>query len=210
MLSSSLMITTHINNPRSIKFDMKKFLSRLDLKGKAVLDFPAGDGATSEQCHRAGAEVIALDLFPEYFKCPDVVCSSADISNGIPLVDGSVDIIICQEGIEHFTNQLAAFKEFSRVLKPGGKLIITTPSQSCLASKLAHFIFETEHTRRMPPNEIDDIWRDDQARDQTYHGHLFLLGAQKLRTLAAISRLHFDSFQANIISKGSLVLFPFA
>ncbi|MGB0887585.1 MAG: class I SAM-dependent methyltransferase [Vicingaceae bacterium] len=37
--------------------------------------------------------------------------------------DASSDYLICQEGIEHFSDQLASFKEFNRVLKKGGRLI---------------------------------------------------------------------------------------
>lgn len=203
------MISDHINNPRSIKSHIKTFIEQENLNGLTVLDLPAGDGATSKLLHDAGAKVIPLDLFPEYFQFKEISCERADILDGLRFGDESFDLIICQEGIEHFSDQLKALKEFSRILKIGGRLVITTPSRSCLASKFAYLLFEAETSKRMPGNEIDDIWRQDEAAShQIYHGHLFLMGAQQLRTFAAISQLKLIQHRKNILSKGSLILLP--
>ena len=60
----------------------------------------------------------------------DIVC---DIVN-IPEPDDSFDVILCSEVFEHLPDPLTALDEFSRLLKPGGKLIITAPFSS-----LVHF-----------------------------------------------------------------------
>ena len=60
----------------------------------------------------------------------DIVCDIADI----PEVDGSFDVILCSEVFEHLPDPLKALDEFSRLLKPGGKLILTAPFAS-----LVHF-----------------------------------------------------------------------
>jgi ubiquinone/menaquinone biosynthesis C-methylase UbiE len=39
----------------------------------------------------------------------------------IPLIDNYVDMVICFSAFPHFSDKLAAAKEFHRVLKPGGK-----------------------------------------------------------------------------------------
>jgi len=57
----------------------------------------------------------------------------SDISN-IPEADGSFDAILCSEVFEHLPDPLAALDEFLRLLRPGGKLIITAPFAS-----LVHF-----------------------------------------------------------------------
>lgn len=56
----------------------------------------------------------------------DIVC---DIVN-IPEPDASYDVILCSEVFEHLTDPLKALDEFSRLLKPNGKLIITAPFAS--------------------------------------------------------------------------------
>jgi SAM-dependent methyltransferase len=56
----------------------------------------------------------------------DLIC---DIVN-IPEADASFDVILCSEVFEHLPNPIGALVEFGRLLKPGGKLIITAPFAS--------------------------------------------------------------------------------
>lgn len=53
----------------------------------------------------------------------DIVCDITDI----PEPDASFDVILCSEVFEHLPNALVALDEFSRLLKPNGKVIITAP-----------------------------------------------------------------------------------
>lgn len=56
----------------------------------------------------------------------------AFICNGekIPLPDSCMDIVFLMEAIEHFERPFIGFREFHRVLKPGGLCLITTPRPS--------------------------------------------------------------------------------
>jgi len=206
------MIDAHINNPKSPKYYVKKYLDgqKDQLRGKIVLDVPAGNGATTEILLEHGAKVEPFDLFPEYFMLKGIECKRADIADRIPVAGGHADMLVCQEGIEHFSDQLKAFKEFNRVLKPNGRLLLTTPSVSNLAAKLSHLLFESETVRQMPPNEIDDIWMSDKSvSSQIYHGHIFLIGLQKLRILAKLAGFRIREIKYVRLSKGSLLLLPF-
>jgi ubiquinone/menaquinone biosynthesis C-methylase UbiE len=206
------MIDDYINNPKSQKYYVKKYLDshKEEIKNKIVIDIPAGNGVTTEILLENGAKVEPYDLFPEYFMLKNVECKRADIVNRIPVTDDYADILICQEGIEHFSDQLKVFKEFNRVLKINAKLLITTPSYSNLASKFSYFLFESETNKQMPPNEIDDIWMSDKSvSNEIYHGHIFLIGLQKLRILAKISGFKIKEIKYMRLSKGSLFLFPF-
>lgn len=205
------MIDKHIYNPKSPKFYVKRYLDNLknELHDKIVLDIPAGNGATTEILLEIGAKVEPFDLFPEYFMLKNIECKRADIAVKIPVADGHADMLICQEGIEHFSDQLKVFKEFNRVMKSGGKLLITTPSHSNLASKFSYLLFESETSRQMPPNEIDDIWMSDKSlTSELYHGHIFLIGLQKLRIIAKLSGFRIREIKYIRLSKGSLFLFP--
>lgn len=206
------MIDSNILNPKSPKFHIKKYLEgiRSDLVGKCVMDIPAGNGVTSELLLEMGANVEAFDLFPEYFMLKDVRCNFTDVMQSIPVADNHADMIICQEGIEHFSDQLKVFKEFNRVLKMNGQLLITTPSYSNIRSRISYLLFESENFRKMPPNEIDDIWMSDKSLHQEiYHGHIFLIGLQKLRILATLAGFRISEVRYTRISKASVILFPF-
>lgn len=56
---------------------------------------------------------------------PNVII--ADINEPIPLADNYADCVICTEVLEHIKKPYIAMSEFYRILKPGGKLILTTP-----------------------------------------------------------------------------------
>ncbi len=163
-----------------------------DLTGKKVLDIPCGDGRASYEFKKKGATIIALDLFPNKIKLVDISARYADLTEFLPVESESVDYIICQEGIEHIPNQLNVLEEFNRVLKKGGKLLITTPNYSHIRARLSHFLFESDLWKRMPPTEIDGVWFADENAEKLYFGHLFLLGVQHLQSL-----ITFTGFRVN-------------
>jgi ubiquinone/menaquinone biosynthesis C-methylase UbiE len=206
------MVDPHVNNPKSPKFAVKRYLTSIkdELQGKVALDMPAGNGVTSEILLELGCKVEAFDLFPEYFLLKDIECKKADINAGLPVEDNHADYVVCQEGIEHFNDQLKMFTEFNRVLKTGGKLIITTPSISNLAGRLSYSLFETEYYHKlMPPNEIDSVWFGDKTNKSIYYGHIFLIGMQKMRVLGKLSGFKISKINFMRLNKFALFLFPF-
>jgi len=206
------MIDKDIYNRKSPKYYVKKYLDGLksDLENKIVIDIPAGTGVTTEILLDIGAKAVPFDLFPEYFLLTRIECKRADITDKIPVDDDIADMVICQEGIEHFSDQLKVLMEFNRVLKPNGKLLITTPSYSNLSAKFSYLLFESETNKHMPPNEIDDVWMSDKTiTNEIYHGHIFLIGLQKLRIIAKLSGFKIKEIKYVRLSKGSLILFPF-
>ncbi len=169
------------------KYVVKYIDSLDDIEGKIVVDIPAGDGRASYLFNKKGAIVKALDMYPEFMKAENIEATYADMTEPLPLETESVDYLICQEGIEHVSNHLALLREFNRVLKKGGKLILTTPSMSHLRARLSYFLFESDFWRRMPPTELDNIWFSERESDKLYFGHLFLLGVHHLETLTNLS-----------------------
>jgi len=140
----------------------------------------------------------------------NVKCKRANILEKIPVKNNYADMLVSQEGIEHFSDQIKVFKEFNRVLKKEGKLIITTPSYSNLAARFNYLLFEREEPKSMPPNEIDDIWMSDKTiTNEIYYGHIFLIGLQKLRIIGKLSGFKINEIRYVRLSKGSLFLLPF-
>ncbi|WYX52095.1 class I SAM-dependent methyltransferase [Achromobacter xylosoxidans] len=138
---------------------VKQYIQSLPtLHGKVALDIPCGDGRATAVLRESGADVIAYDLFPESFLL-DGQAQFADLAERLPLPDDSIDIVVCQEGIEHLPNQLLALQEFHRVLKPGGTLVITTPNISNLVGRLANLVFESQLLRDTPYAAEESAWR---------------------------------------------------
>lgn len=95
--------------------NLKKFLAehRTD---KKVLDIGAGEGAYAEFFPNR----TALDVVER--KGVDVVGDA----HALPFEDGEFQIVLCTEVLEHLHTPEDAVSEMFRVLKPGGKVILTT------------------------------------------------------------------------------------
>jgi len=98
-----------------------------------VLDVGCGSGWFSKKLIPRGMKVISMDISPEnpvkaLRALPDKNHAGliADAYN-IPLKENSVDCIIASEVLEHVPDPKSFITKLVRILKPGGKLIITTP-----------------------------------------------------------------------------------
>ncbi|HHT9110002.1 MAG TPA: class I SAM-dependent methyltransferase [Candidatus Brocadiaceae bacterium] len=190
-----------------INYFVSKYLKKMsNLKGKVVVDIPAGDGRASFVIKNMGGVVKAFDLYPELFVVKETTCAYADLMEPLPIDDKSIDLVICQEGIEHLQDQIKFFVEFNRILKENGLLIITCPSISHFRARLSYFFIENYLWNKMPYSEIDAIRYSNSQCNKIYYGHIFLAGIQKLRTLGAIAGFKIKETRKTGLSKTSIVL----
>lgn len=183
------------------------------LSGVRAVDFPAGNGVTSASLKNLGADVLAIDLIPELFRTVGVPVVHGDLSGEFPCATDTFDLAVCQEGIEHVGNQDHVLREFARILKTDGTLILTTPNYSNLKSKMSYLLCESEAFGRiMPPNEKDSIWlaplANGEAAPRLYFGHTFLTGFFRLRLFAKLAGLELVKVHESRVNSTSLLLFP--
>jgi len=57
----------------------------------------------------------------------------------IPVDDRSFDVVLCTEVLEHVPNPVGALSEFGRILRPGGRLLLSAPLGSGLHQEPFHF-----------------------------------------------------------------------
>jgi len=177
------------------------------LKGKKVYDFSTGSGYIASLFEKAGADIKVFDLFPEQNQYASTKCEFIDLQDRIPLPDGCADIVLCCETVECIPNQFQLFQEFSRVLKPGGILILTTANPSSLRGRLSQFVLEGEHYSTPIPNEFNAIakW---PGSDRGYFSKVFISGILRLRTLAAINGLKIKMIHPSPRSSTAYFLVP--
>ena len=105
-----------------------------------VLDVGAGQGALSAKLKAAGLDVTACDLEVDNFEVEGDECRQVDGAGGWPYDDNTLDAVVAVEVLEHIDGHEPFFAEAARVLKPGGKLLFTTPNVLSLKSRL-RFLF---------------------------------------------------------------------
>ncbi|HEY0618340.1 MAG TPA: methyltransferase domain-containing protein [Kribbella sp.] len=107
-------------------------------RGQTVVDIGAGTGfLTVELAQRCGSEsrIIAVDPWDEamavlrqkidYLRLPNVELVIADAAE-LALPDASVDVVVSNLGINNFDNAATVLSECHRVLRPGGRLLLST------------------------------------------------------------------------------------
>jgi len=185
-----------------------RYLKTEPVQGKIVIDVPAGSGFVSMLCKQAGALVEPFDLHPEVFQYPEMSCKQADLSATLPIPSDYADYVLFMENVESIADQLHLMRELARILKPGGKLIITMPNQSNLKNRLTYFWLESESNKIFLPNEYNGMVGYDDLH--TYLGRFFLCGIQRLRSLAGLAGLTIERVHPNVRSNSAAVVFLFA
>lgn len=162
-------------------------------EGKIILDAGAGEQPYKKLCSHL--KYISQD-FGEYDTSENkealqmqewnsrTVDILSDIIN-IPLEDESVDVILCTEVIEHIKNPVLAIKEFSRLLKPDGQLLLTAPN--CSLTHMAPYYFCNGFSRYWYEENLKDF--GFEIEELTEYGNYFSWIKQELlRTEEIINR----------------------
>ncbi|MHB8734082.1 MAG: class I SAM-dependent methyltransferase [Terriglobales bacterium] len=113
---------------------------------RVVVDVGCGTGDLYRHVRRiTAATYIGVDgVRYESFPAGDAigrVLSDLDALH-LPLQAGCADWVLAVETIEHLENPRAFCREMTRVVRPGGWLVLTTPNQLSLASKLHLLLFQ--------------------------------------------------------------------
>jgi len=159
--------------------------------GLTILDAGAGESQFKKFCDHL--KYIAQD-FGQYSGEGNVGLQTGTWDNSkldivsdilsIPLPDHSVDAIMCTEVLEHIPDPLGAIKEFGRLLKPEGYLLITAPFASLthfapyhFASGFSKYFYE----KHLPDNGFEIV-------DLQLNGNFFEYVAQENRRIKMIAK----------------------
>jgi SAM-dependent methyltransferase len=100
-----------------------------DLPPGRVLDAACGTGRHSVWLAEQGHEVIGVDASPDMLakakaKLPQARFETGDLT-ALPLPDAAVDAALCALALVHLPDLPPAFAEFARVLRSGGRLVVS-------------------------------------------------------------------------------------
>ena len=108
-------------------------------RGK-VLDIPAGTGALSLKLKEMGFDVYCCDINKDNFELKRVPFKEGDMNKRLPYDGDCFDYVVCLEGIEHTENPFNAIREFARLLRNGGKLILSFPNYLNIEKRIKFLI----------------------------------------------------------------------
>jgi 2-polyprenyl-3-methyl-5-hydroxy-6-metoxy-1,4-benzoquinol methylase len=110
---------------------LKVALNHLPPRAK-VLDIGCGSGLFTAFLEDMGFDVVGVDISETAVRYArqryaGVRFETASVEQGLSFKNDEFDIVWCSEVLEHLFDVGAALTEISRVLRPGGKFVLTTP-----------------------------------------------------------------------------------
>ncbi len=153
-------------------------ISKVQKDVKSVLDVGCGRAWVAEHFLPKGVRVHSLDIsFTNPSKAVKLYPNKNHfgiVANSfkLPFANGSFDCVIASEIIEHVVNPAAFVKELFRVVKEGGRLIITTPYKEKIVYHLCiHCNKKTPanaHLHSFDEMILENLYKGDDLEKFTY------------------------------------------
>ncbi len=121
-----------------------------------ALDVGCGAGFFSKELASRGFLIEGIDLSPVALShaqeaVPTGHFSAHNLAMPLPFPNAYFDVVWCSEVLEHLFSPAFALAEFSRVLKPNGRLLVTVPYHGLLKNlAIAAFAFDRHYDPEYP------------------------------------------------------------
>ncbi len=103
-----------------------------------ILDAGCGNGWLASR-YRGPHMVVGIDLADANLRrIRDLGIHPVkyNLDRPLPFADGAFDTVVCSEILEHIFSPDQLLREIMRVLKPGGRVILTVPNLHCLRNRV--------------------------------------------------------------------------
>lgn len=140
---------------------MKAIFNRLDPQNNRILDIGCFDGTFLSLVKNQNNDFYGLDASDwalEHMRKKEIKVQKFffDDKTKLPFESDFFDIVVAGEIIEHIFDTDFFIEEISRVMKPGGKLLISTPNIASLGRRLL-LLFGANPITELSPNEANSV-----------------------------------------------------
>ena len=110
-----------------------ELVTRYAPSGSKILDLGCGNGISARLLNQAGYDVVGTDISPLFleearnWENPTLRYQVCDVLE-LPFDNDSFDVICSNELIEHLPDVETALKEMGRVVRKGGKVVLSGPN----------------------------------------------------------------------------------
>jgi len=140
--------------------DQRSVITLRMIEGKDILDVGCAGGNLSKRMAKMGFNVIGIDVLKESIKIakefnnmPNVLFEVHDLLKE-PFPPNSVDCITFLETIEHVENPALFLREFHKILRPGGHVVLSTPNATSLKNIFYALSYRKKEKRIKVAKEI--------------------------------------------------------
>ena len=173
-----------------------------------VLDVPAGEGALASRLQKLGFEVSCCDLYPQIFQLRGKEIRQGNLDERLPYENNSFDALVCVEGLEHIENPANAVREFARILRPGGHLVISVPNIMNIEERLKWLFFGyTSHFKPLSKENLSSI-RAEFGSMEEIALHVNPIGYSELRFLLEKNNFNLQKTFRDKPKKNQWLYFP--
>lgn len=142
-------------------------------ENEVVLEAGCGEGYGAALIARHAERVIAMDYDRQttahVAHCyPETQAVQGNLAF-LPLRTGSIGVVANLQVIEHLWDQSAFLAECHRVLRPGGRILVTTPNRLTFTPD-SETPLNPFHTRELSPSEMEDLLREAGFTVELLHG----------------------------------------
>lgn len=134
-ISTGERLDTFVHNETTLEH-LHRYALACDLvKNKTVLDLACGEGYGSNLLAAYAQKIVGVDIDSSIIKQAEKKYRQSNLvfleggAEKIPCESNSIDVVISFETLEHVSGQDKMMKEFKRVLKPDGIILISTPDK---------------------------------------------------------------------------------
>lgn len=177
-------------------------------KGK-LLDVPAGEGALAKRLLDVGFDVRCSDLYTEIFRLHSVEIKRGNLDGALPYEDDSFDYVVCIEGLEHIENPQQAMREFKRILRTDGHLIVSVPNIMNIEERLKWLMNGyTSHFKPLSKEHLEGIKKEFGLMEEIAL-HVNPISYSELRYVLEKNNFEIQKLYLDKAKKNSWAYLPF-